>query len=177
MVTALCAACQSEGTAQPEARGGPPFAIAEVAKFSAPWAMAFLPGSGLPLTNMALLTEKEGRLWLVDVTNGKRTAVSGVPDVVVAGQGVLADGLRGGPVVQDAAVAEHDRPVRSGASRGPEFVQDEATPEALADALLPLLNADSPARRAMNNSPSACWNRGSSSGPQRSFRSRSSGAM
>ena len=53
--------------------------------------MAFLPGSGVPLTNMALLTEKEGKLWLVDVTNGKRTAVSGVPSVVVAGQGGLGD--------------------------------------------------------------------------------------
>jgi len=53
--------------------------------------MAFLPGSGVPLTNMALLTEREGRLWLIDVTNGKRTAVSGVPTVVVAGQGGLGD--------------------------------------------------------------------------------------
>jgi len=53
--------------------------------------MAFLPGSGVPLTNMALLTEKEGRLWLVDVATGKRTAVLGVPQVVVAGQGGLGD--------------------------------------------------------------------------------------
>jgi len=53
--------------------------------------MAFLPGSGVPLTNMALLTEREGRLWLIDVTNGKRTAVSGAPTVVVAGQGGLGD--------------------------------------------------------------------------------------
>ncbi|HYC95906.1 MAG TPA: PQQ-dependent sugar dehydrogenase [Sphingomicrobium sp.] len=92
MVAALCAACQSEGSAQPEAReGGPPFTISEVADFGTPWAMAFLPGSGVPLTNMALLTEKEGKLWLIDVTNGKRTAVSGVPNVVVAGQGGLGD--------------------------------------------------------------------------------------
>ena len=68
-----------------------PFTVTEVAEFSTPWAMAFLPGSGVPLTNMALLTEKEGKLWLVDVTNGKRTAVSGVPNVVVAGQGGLGD--------------------------------------------------------------------------------------
>lgn len=85
MVTALCAACQSEGAAQPEAKGDRPFAVTEIADFDTPWAMAFLPGSGVKLTNMALLTEKEGRLWLVDVTNGKRTAVSGVPNVVVAG--------------------------------------------------------------------------------------------
>ncbi len=53
--------------------------------------MAFLPGSGVPLTNMALLTEKEGRLWLLDVTSGKRTEVGGVPNVVVAGQGGLGE--------------------------------------------------------------------------------------
>jgi glucose/arabinose dehydrogenase len=87
----LCAACQSQGSAQPEPSGDRPFRVAEIAEFSTPWAMAFLPGSGVPLTNMALLTEKEGRLWLVDVANGKRTAVSGVPDVVVAGQGGLGD--------------------------------------------------------------------------------------
>ena len=90
-VAAMCAACQSQGSAQPESRGDRPFAVTPVAQFSTPWAMAFLPGSGLPMTNIALLTEKEGRLWLVDVTSGKRTAVSGVPDVVVAGQGGLGD--------------------------------------------------------------------------------------
>ena len=90
-VAAVCAACQSEGTAQPEASGDRPFTVFEVADFSTPWAMAFLPGSGVRLTNMALLTEKEGKLWLIDVTNGKRTAVSGVPDVVVAGQGGLGE--------------------------------------------------------------------------------------
>ncbi len=91
VVMSLCAACQSEGTAQPKARGDQPFTIAAVGEFSTPWAMAFLPGSGLPLTNLALLTEKEGKLWLVDVTNGKRTAVAGVPAVEVAGQGGLGD--------------------------------------------------------------------------------------
>jgi aldose sugar dehydrogenase len=91
MVMALCAACQSRGAAQREASSDRPFKVAEIAEFGTPWAMAFLPGSGVPLTNMALLTEKEGRLWLVDVTNGKRMAVLGVPSVVVAGQGGLGD--------------------------------------------------------------------------------------
>lgn len=94
MVAALCAACQSEGSAQPEgpeASADRPFAVTEIADFGSPWAMAFLPGRGVRLTNLALLTEKEGRLWLVDVTNGKRTAVSGVPSVKVAGQGGLGD--------------------------------------------------------------------------------------
>jgi len=86
MIATLCAACQSEGSAQRAASGDRPFTVTEVADFDTPWAMAFLPGSGVPLTNMALLTEKEGKLWLVDVTNGKRTEVSGVPSVVVAGR-------------------------------------------------------------------------------------------
>ena len=101
LVAALCAGCQSESSAQSEsqakseasakASGNRPFKVTPVAEFSTPWAMAFLPGSGVPVTNMALLTEKEGRLWLVDVATGKRTAVSGVPGVKVAGQGGLGD--------------------------------------------------------------------------------------
>ena len=92
LAAALVGACQSQGSAQREAANSDrPFTVTEVARFSTPWAMAFLPGSGVPVTNMALLTEKEGRLWLVDVTNGNRTAVSGVPSVLVAGQGGLGD--------------------------------------------------------------------------------------
>lgn len=87
----MLAGCQFRGSAQEESSGPRPFTVTEIAKFSTPWAMAFLPGSGVPLTNMALLTEKEGRLWLIDVTNGKRTAVSGVPVVKVGGQGGLGD--------------------------------------------------------------------------------------
>jgi glucose/arabinose dehydrogenase len=92
MTAVLLAACQSEGSAQREtASTQRPFTVTAIAEFSTPWAMAFLPGSGVRLTNMALLTEREGRLWLVDVSNGHRTAVSGVPGVVVAGQGGLGD--------------------------------------------------------------------------------------
>ena len=91
LVAVLCAACQSEGAAQPETSGDRPFTVTEISEFSTPWAMAFLPGSGVPITSMALLTEKEGKLWLVDVTNGHRTPVSGAPQVKVAGQGGLGD--------------------------------------------------------------------------------------
>jgi len=90
-IAALVTACQSRGAAQDEMSRDRPFTVTEIATFGTPWAMAFLPGSGVPLTNMALLTEKEGRLWLIDVTSGKRTAVSGVPGVKVAGQGGLGD--------------------------------------------------------------------------------------
>jgi len=90
-VAALLMGCQSQGTAQGQPASEQPFSTVELAKFDSPWAMAFLPGSGVPLTNMALLTEKEGRLWLVDAASGKRAAVSGVPNVKVAGQGGLGD--------------------------------------------------------------------------------------
>ncbi len=68
-----------------------PFAIAEVATFESPWALEFLPGSGVPVTNMALLSERKGSLWLVDAASGKKTAVTGVPLAAVAGQGGLGD--------------------------------------------------------------------------------------
>ena len=72
---------------------GRPFTVSEVMDFSTPWAMAFLPGSGARLTNMALVTEKEGTLWLVDVASGERRQVAGVPQVKVAGQGGLGEVL------------------------------------------------------------------------------------
>lgn len=68
-----------------------PFKVTQVATFSAPWAMAFMTGSGRPLLDAALVTEKEGRLWIVDTRTGTKTAVSGVPKVHVAGQGGLGD--------------------------------------------------------------------------------------
>ena len=68
-----------------------PFTVHEVTQFSSPWAMDFLPGSGVPLTKMALVSEREGLLWLVDTATGRREAVIGVPEVNVAGQGGLGD--------------------------------------------------------------------------------------
>ena len=76
----------------PEAAAAePPFTVAEVATFQSPWALDFLPGSGVPTTNMALLSERAGRLWLVDVTSGSKAEVAGIPKPVVAGQGGLGD--------------------------------------------------------------------------------------
>ena len=77
--------------AAPSASAERPFTTAEVATFDSPWAMAFLPGSGVPLTNAALVTEKPGRLWLVNVTNGAKQQVAGAPRVVVSSQGGLLD--------------------------------------------------------------------------------------
>ena len=89
------AACADGSNAQTErgakAAGPLPFTIAEVVDFGQPWAMAFLPGSGVKMTNLALVTEKSGELWLVDSTTGKKTAVAGAPKAHVAGQGGLGD--------------------------------------------------------------------------------------
>jgi len=68
-----------------------PFSVTEVATFDSPWAMDFLPGSGVPMTNLALVTEKGGRLWLVNANNGAKQEVTGVPAVRADGQGGLAD--------------------------------------------------------------------------------------
>ena len=80
----------SNSSAQPDSNSRP-FAITEVMEFTTPWAMDFLPGSGVPMTNAALVTEREGRLWFVNLATGERQQVSGVPSVKVAGQGGLGD--------------------------------------------------------------------------------------
>ena len=81
----------AQTNAQAPAQSGRPFTTTAVAKFDSPWAMDFLPGSGVPKTNAALVTERGGKLWLINVTNGQRQEVAGVPAVKVAGQGGLGD--------------------------------------------------------------------------------------
>ena len=61
-----------------------PFNIQSVTTFDEPWAMAFLPDGQM------LVTEKKGRLLLVDKDGNKR-AISGMPDVGYGGQGGLGD--------------------------------------------------------------------------------------
>jgi glucose/arabinose dehydrogenase len=68
-----------------------PFTVTEVARFTTPWAMDFLPGSGVRMTNAALVSEKDGRLWVINANTGARQPVAGVPRVKVAGQGGLGD--------------------------------------------------------------------------------------
>lgn len=63
-----------------------PFATASIATFDNPWAMAFLPASSI-----AVVTEKPGKIWLVNVTNGAKQQVSGAPRVVYSDQGGLLD--------------------------------------------------------------------------------------
>jgi glucose/arabinose dehydrogenase len=88
----VLAACGASPSARADApSSGRPFAVAEVATFNSPWAMTFLPGSGVRLTNAALVTEKAGRIWLVNAKTGQKQAVSGAPAVVARGQGGLLD--------------------------------------------------------------------------------------
>jgi glucose/arabinose dehydrogenase len=83
-LVAACGAAPSASAGQGSA--DPPFAIHEVATFDSPWSLAFLPGS-----NQAIVTEKPGRLWLVDVTTGAKQPVARAPKVVLSSQGGLLD--------------------------------------------------------------------------------------
>jgi aldose sugar dehydrogenase len=51
-----------------------------------PWGMAFIPGDG-----RLLVTERSGRLQLIDRDSGEMTEIDGAPDVVAQGQGGLLD--------------------------------------------------------------------------------------
>ena len=64
---------------------GRPFEIDVIAVFDEPWAMSFLPDGRL------LVTEKKGRLKLVDVESGASHDVAGVPAVDYGGQGGFGD--------------------------------------------------------------------------------------
>jgi glucose/arabinose dehydrogenase len=66
--------------------GDPPFAITPIATFDSPWAMDFLPGS-----NLGIVTEKPGHIWLVDLGNGRKQPVVGAPRVILSEQGGLLD--------------------------------------------------------------------------------------
>ncbi|MCL6684400.1 PQQ-dependent sugar dehydrogenase [Sphingomonas alba] len=86
LLLTACGASPSDGQS-----GDRPFTVAPVATFDAPWAMAFLPGSGVPMTNVALVTEKPGHIWLIDVGTGRKQEVAGAPKVLVSSQGGLLD--------------------------------------------------------------------------------------
>lgn len=62
------------------------FTVETVAEgFDHPWGVAFLPDGRM------LVTERPGRLTIVDPVTGERAPVMGVPDVVDGGQGGLLD--------------------------------------------------------------------------------------
>ena len=114
----LLGACNATPTQSAQAATDRPFRVTEVTTFSTPWAMDFLPGSGVPLTNMALVTEKSGSLWLVDVSSGRKQSVSGVPTVVAEGQGGLSDVVAAPSFAGDRLVYfTYSEPSRNGGSQ------------------------------------------------------------
>lgn len=82
LVLTACSASSSRSAPSAER----PFAVREVARFNSPWAMTFIPD-----TSEALVTEKPGRIWLIDVTGGRKQPVGGVPRVAISSQGGLLD--------------------------------------------------------------------------------------
>jgi len=104
MQTALFLAVASCGngsstTAQPATSSGMPFISTAVATFNSPWAMDFLPGS-----TTAIVSEKPGRIWLIDVSNGRKQPVAGAPRVVLSDQGGLLDVVVSPHFAQDGFV-------------------------------------------------------------------------
>ena len=91
--------------------GGRPFVVQPVATFAGPWAMTFLPGRG----NQALVSEKAGRVWLVDAGTGAKTPIGGAPRVEAAGQGGLLDLVAAPDFARSRAVyLTYVEPVASG---------------------------------------------------------------
>jgi glucose/arabinose dehydrogenase len=79
------AAQNAAGAEDPKTAAGHPFVSSEWASFDEPWAMTFLPDGRL------LVTEKEGKLKLLDLTSKRIGEISGVPEVDYGGQGGLGD--------------------------------------------------------------------------------------
>ena len=73
------------GPSRPRALPDPPFLSTEVARFNEPWAMTFLPDGRL------LVTEKNGKLRLLNVATKQMGEVTGVPAVAYGGQGGFGD--------------------------------------------------------------------------------------
>lgn len=61
------------------------FLIKEVASFDQPWSMAFLPDGNF------LVTEKPGKIFLMNQAGETLSEISGVPEVAYGGQGGLGD--------------------------------------------------------------------------------------
>ncbi len=64
----------------------PQYRVEQVASgLSIPWGIAFLNPKEL------IITERDGRLWLLSLSDGRLTELEGAPEVLAAGQGGLLD--------------------------------------------------------------------------------------
>ena len=68
-----------------EGSAGSRLSAVSFGEFIEPWAMTFLPSGEL------LVSEKKGRLLLVDIDEGSKVSIKGVPTVAYGGQGGLGD--------------------------------------------------------------------------------------
>lgn len=92
LLTGACHASDQPGGTIVTESAPKPFSERVVAEFSTPWAMDFLPGSGVAITPTALVTEKDGGLWVINVDSGeKRPVETRELHPHVAGQGGLGD--------------------------------------------------------------------------------------
>jgi len=87
IATSLGAFAQTGSSEQVQMKGsgGTSLVGNVMASFDQPWAMAFLPDGH------SLVTEKAGKMWLLDENQQKRFSVTNVPDVTARGQGGLGD--------------------------------------------------------------------------------------
>lgn len=86
MRTRMLAATLSLATiACVQAAMNPPFNVEPVASFDEPWSLAFLPDGRM------LVTEKKGKLFIVNRDGQKSDPVRGVPAVDYGGQGGMGD--------------------------------------------------------------------------------------
>lgn len=80
-----CSKSADSNAAAAPRQSGPPFGVSVVATLDHPWAMTFLPDGRM------LITEKGGQLRMVTQDGKISDPLHGVPAVVNAGQGGLAD--------------------------------------------------------------------------------------
>jgi len=73
-----------DGSSTPSAQQ--PFVTSEIARFDEPWAMTFV-GDG----PYALVTEKKGKLYVLNTNDASKMEVNGVPQIDYGGQGGFGD--------------------------------------------------------------------------------------
>ena len=85
LVACTAADAKSGDTQMIRGSDGVTLKATHLSTFDSPWAMAFLPDG------RALVSEKDGALWLLDKSGQKLGEISGVPSVTARGQGGFGD--------------------------------------------------------------------------------------
>jgi aldose sugar dehydrogenase len=87
LLAASCAPTSAgENAAQITADVDDAFKIEVLGTFDEPWAMTFVPGTGL-----LVITERGGTIAMSDTVNGRSGTITGAPKVAYGGQGGLGD--------------------------------------------------------------------------------------